>query len=336
VNELVRYGESELVRDAFAASGQTGVELGRVVAVHYGGLLVRVVAGAVLADPTGPLRRRMSKDNYRLVVGDWVVVKPPSGVGRYSIVEQLPRTSVLSRKAAGDAPISQAMCANVDVAIIVLSLHNDFSSRRLERYLAIVQEGGVTPIVVLTKADVADDLAGSMGAALTAIPEHALHVTSTVSQLGFEALDAILVAGKTYVLLGSSGVGKSTLLNRWHGGVASAVGETRARDGKGRHTTTHRELFLLASGAIVIDTPGMREVGLLASENALEESFVDIFALAPLCKFADCMHVTEPQCAVLHAAQCGNLERDRLHAFYKLRDERVAQAAAQTSFRRKR
>jgi ribosome biogenesis GTPase len=252
-------------------------------------------------------------------VGDWVAVAAPG-----TITGLLPRRSAFIRKRAGFGSDEQVLAANVDVALLLAGLDDDFSLRRLERYITTAWDSGAQPVVVLTKTDLCADVVD----AVLAVESVAIGVPvlpiSNVTGEGLEALDVHLGAGKTAVLLGSSGVGKSTLLNRLAGSELMRTAELAA-DGTGRHTTTHRELVRLPSGALVIDTPGLRELQFW--EGDVGAAFEDIEALAAECRFRDCAHAREPDCAVLAAVDDGRLELDRLRSWRKFQRELEAIAA---------
>lgn len=265
----------------------------------------------------GKTRRDAARgDAMRPTVGDYVHVDDADG----KILEVVPRKSKLSRKAAGRDAVEQVVAANVDVAFIVTALApgsgGDLNARRLERYLAVCEEGDVEPVIVLTKADLVTDR-GDARAIVEGVTTARVHITSAVTGEGLDALDAELREGLTIALLGSSGVGKSTLANRWIE-ATQATSEVDV-DGRGRHTTTSRSLFRTKSGALLIDTPGMRELGLW--EGDLASTFADIEAFASQCRFRDCAHDREPGCALREAVDNGSLSRDRVESYRKLRDE---------------
>jgi ribosome biogenesis GTPase / thiamine phosphate phosphatase len=249
------------------------------------------------------------------VTGDWVGVRPvePDLV---LIQEILPRRSKIARRAAGKRADEQVLAANVDLAFIVCGLDGDFNVRRLERYLAICADGGVAPVVILNKADLCADTASFVSAAGAVARDARVLAVSAQTGAGCEHLAALLGDGVTAVLLGSSGAGKSSLLNRLLDAEVHATSPVRESDLRGRHTTTNRELLSLPSGAALIDTPGLREIQLLASEESIDSVFGEIAEFAAHCQFRDCSHINEPGCAVRDA-----VPPDRLESYHKLRRE---------------
>jgi ribosome biogenesis GTPase / thiamine phosphate phosphatase len=253
------------------------------------------------------------------VAGDWVAIDIEGDAARIHGV--LPRHGALTRKAAGTSHGTQVVAANVDLALLVMALNGDVNLRRLERYLALAASGGVQPLIVLTKADLVDDPGAEMDAVHDAAGDVPVLAVSSRTGEGLDRLQRWLLPQQTAVLLGSSGAGKSTLVNALAGGDVMATGAIRESDGRGRHTTSHRELLLLPSGALILDTPGMREVGLADGAEGVREGFADIEALALECQFSDCTHQREPKCAVQAAIARGALERDRLDGWRKLQLE---------------
>lgn len=256
---------------ALLPEGRPELRPARVLAVHYGGSFVHdAINGRVLANPTGTLAGKMRRDQTaKLAVGDWVLVEEASP-GKVSVHEVLARRSRLIRRAAGESDRPQLLCANIDRAFIVTSADGDWNLERIDRYLRVTREGNIDATLVVTKGDLLLGERNIIGEARERFADLAVIVTSAVDGRGLDELDAQLTAKCTYALLGSSGVGKSTLVNRWlsaAGTPLQAVGEVRESDGKGRHTTTHRELFRTQAGALVIDTPGMREVGVVGDEQ---------------------------------------------------------------------
>jgi len=321
--------------DELAENLEPGLVPGRVAAVHRGAFDVWTEAGPVRSRLPG----RLVHDGLDVGAGDWV------GLSDGLVRAVLPRRSAIVRNAAGLTTTAQTLAANVDVAFAVSSLGPDLEPRRLERYLVTLWESGAAPEIVLTKADRLDDpwpLVAEVEAVALGVP---VHVVSAVSGQGCEALRARIEPGTTAVLLGSSGVGKSTLVNRWMWLEASpATGErpryacgvpvgeetmatraTREDDDEGRHTTTHRQLLVLPGGGLVIDTPGLRELQLWDADSAaLDATFADVEELAADCRFGDCTHAHEPECAVLAAVETGDLPRERLHSWRKLQRELLA------------
>lgn len=265
---------------------------------------------------TGVLAGRLRHEAIRRfdlpAVGDYVRVREPQGDGPAIIDAVLPRKTVFRRRAAGDRPDDQVIAANIDVVFVVLGLDHDFNVRRVERYLAAVWDSGATPVVLLNKADLCDDVEKKLEAVHGAAMGVDVLALSALHADGVDALQRYLKEGVTAGFVGSSGVGKSTLLNRLLGHNAQATKDVRAHDSRGRHTTTHRELFALPGGAFVIDTPGMREFQ-LSDDGGVDSVFADIEALAAQCRFGDCAHQDEPGCAVRDG-----VDADRLASYHKL------------------
>ena len=259
-------------------------------------------------------------------VGDWVAVQQHDG-GQAAICAVLPRTSCFARGAAHGLPMGQVVAANVDIIFLMTGLDGDFNPRRIERYLAAAYGTGARPVVLLNKADLCEDAAGRVEKVECLSPGVPVHAVSAADGQGLSALAPYLANGRTAALVGSSGVGKSTLINALLGADALAVGAVRASDSHGRHTTTHRELLRLPCGALVIDTPGMRELRLWGDEEAAESVFADVVELARECRFPDCSHSDEPDCAVQQAISDGVLALERFDSYLKL--ERELRSAAQ-------
>ena len=291
----------------------------RIAAQHRGEFALLAEEGEVRARAAGRLFYAHEVGGQLPAVGDWVAVTPPA-----TIASILPRRSAFIRKNAGHDSTEQVLAANVDAAFLLAGLDDDFSLRRLERYITIAWESGAQPIVVLTKADLSPDVPASVLAVESVAIGVPVHPVSNVTGEGLEALDQYLVPGRTVVLLGSSGVGKSTLLNRLAGAEVMLTREVAA-DGTGRHTTTHRELVQLAGGGMIIDTPGLRELQFW--EGDLSAAFEDLETLALECKFRNCAHISEPGCAIQAAVDDGTLELDRLRSWRKLQRELEAIAA---------
>jgi ribosome biogenesis GTPase len=313
------FGWSEALQNEFAPYAAQGFAPARVVAHHRGLWRVVTAEGEVAGRLSGRFALDAAPGDYP-VVGDWLAVSAAGDTPDVVIHALLPRKSVFSRRAAGGEGV-QIVAANVDVAFLVAALNDDRNPRRLERYLVAARESGAAPVIVLTKADLSaapEEDARRIAEIAGGAPVVTL---SAIKGDGLAALDAWLAPGKTAALLGSSGAGKSTLLNALAGNVLMDTGAIRESDARGRHTTTHRELFRLPSGALLIDTPGMRELGLLAVEEGLDASFADVTVLFPDCRFGDCTHVNEPGCAVLAALADHSLSDERWRAYLKLQRE---------------
>jgi ribosome biogenesis GTPase len=289
---------------------EPGLEPGRVIAAHRAAFDVQTATEAVRTRLPG----RLVHESTDVAVGDWV------GLGEGLIRAVLPRRSAIVRSAAGRTSRAQTLAANVDVAFVVTSLGPELEPRRIERYLVTIWESGAVPEIVLTKADRLEDpwpLVAEVEAVALGVP---VHVVSALTGQGCDSLRARFGPGTTAVLLGSSGVGKSTLVNRFAGRELMAVTETRADDDEGRHTTSHRELIELPGGGMVIDTPGIRELQLWDGEG-IDEAFSEIDELAGACRFNDCTHASEPGCAVAAALASGELPRERYESWRKLQRE---------------
>lgn len=304
--------------DGFAAAFESfeGDDLvpARVSAQHRGGYDVLTEGGERRVRLTGRLRHEAASAAELPAVGDWVALRDET------IHAVLPRRSAFSRKAAWAPTEEQVLAANLDAIFIVSALDGDLNLRRLERYLTLAWESGATPVIVLTKADLCDDV----GAALLEVEQVALgaaaHAVSNVTGVGLEELAPYLGPARTVALLGSSGVGKSTLANRLAGKALQVTHEI-AEDGRGRHTTSSRQLIRLPGGALLVDTPGLREVQLWDADEGITEAFADVDELAAECRFNDCSHTSEPGCAVQAAIADGRLPRERLESYEQLHRE---------------
>lgn len=335
--ELLGYAPS--YDDALAALGEQDVYPARVTAVHKGGLEVASPRGHEKARLMGALKqafRRAPTD--RPAVGDWVAVRPQAG--RPGIVAVLPRKSAFVRQKAGRRTVPQVIVANVDTVFAVLGLDGDFNPRRIERYLATIWESGAAPVVLLNKVDLVEDPAPYLAALAEVAPEVPVIVTAakakarpaTAAEASLAAIRPYLAPGRAIALVGSSGVGKSTLANALVGAERQATKDL-GKDKRGQHTTTHRELLPIPGpdgapfgGGMLVDNPGMRELHLWDVDEGLSELFTDVEGLAEACRFRDCQHVAEPGCAVQAAIEEGRLTEARLRSFRKLRAEQAAQA----------
>ncbi|KFM98762.1 ribosome small subunit-dependent GTPase A [Bacillus clarus] len=296
-------------------------EVGRILLEHKH--IYRIICndGEYLAELSGKFRHEaLTKSDYP-TVGDWVYIKKLEGERKAIIHRVFPRKSSFSRQEAGNRTVEQIIAANVDYLFLVNALNHDFNVRRIERYLLLAYESGAMPVVVLTKSNLCEEVEQKIietEAVAIGVP---IFAVDSLDYLGIESLQQFVAQGKTIALVGSSGAGKSTLLNALVGNEVAKTGDIREEDSKGRHTTTHRELFQLPNGGLVIDTPGMRELQLWEGNDAIQATFSDIEEFAEACRFRDCKHEGEPGCAVQTAIENGILAGDRLRNYKKLEKE---------------
>jgi ribosome biogenesis GTPase len=295
----------------------------RILSVHREAYTLATAAGERTGELSGRLRHGVESEADLPAVGDWVSVRLPPGDGIALILDVLPRRTRLARKVPGAETAEQVVAANVDLVIVVAGLDHDYNPRRLERALVLARDGGAEAAIVLNKADLlsAADLGTRVAETRAVAPGVEVVALSAATGEGLGALEACLRPGGTAALIGSSGVGKSTLVNRLLGEERQSTGPVREHDARGRHTTTRRELLRLPGGALLIDTPGLRELQLWAAPDALEGAFAEVDALAESCRFTDCRHVGEPGCAVAAAAAAGVLDEARLASYHKLQKE---------------
>lgn len=305
-------------RDAEFAPFAGSCVAGRVARPDRGSYLVLTADGAVRAEVSGALRHAALDPSALPTVGDWVAVRPADGL--HVVEAVLARRSAFVRHGSANAATAQVLAANVDVVFVTVSLATAPNLRRLERFLALAWESGGRPVVLLTKADLCPGLDSVVAEVAAAAPGVAVHAVSSLTGDGLDDVRTYLAPGRTVVLLGVSGVGKSTLANRLLGAGHLLTTDIRD-DGKGRHTTTHRELLPLPGGAVLIDTPGLRGLQLWDAEEGLERAFAEVEALFGGCRFGDCAHETEPGCAVLAALDDGTLDPRRWESYRKLQRE---------------
>lgn len=314
------YGWSDGLQADFEPFATDGLVPGRIVVQQRGGYRVITPEGEIEARASGALMRA-STESERPAAGDWVALEARPGETTALVHAVLPRRTAFIRKASGPRGGAQVVAANADVAFLVASLNADLNLRRLERYLATTYESGAEPVVVLTKADLLANPEAAIAQTQAIARDAPVLAISSKTGMGLDALARYLPPGRTAVLLGSSGAGKSTLLNALAGEEKMSTGAIREADERGRHTTTHRELVRLPSGGLILDTPGMRELGLWDAEAGVSATFDDVEALTGQCRFSDCRHRGEPGCAVRAALDAGLLAPERLAAYEKLQAE---------------
>ena len=317
--DLTTIGATDAILEAFEAYEARGLWLGRVSVVHSDRYRLYTARGEMAAEAIGALLYRTERSDWP-AVGDWVAAQPV-GPNEAMIHAVLPRRTVFSRRAAGDREQQQVIAANIDLALIVCGLDQEFNVRRIERYLTLAHASGVDAAIVLNKSDVCVDLGARRDEAARVAGSAPVVAISARAAQGIDPVLRLLRPGLTIALLGSSGVGKSTLVNQLLGVERQLVHEVRESDSRGRHTTTYRELLPLPQGGALIDTPGMRELQLWAGQDGLDSAFAEIATLAAQCRFRDCSHVVEAGCAVRSAMEAGELVASRWESYRKLRAE---------------
>jgi len=317
---LCQLGWDDYFDSQLAAMNPAQSRIARVISVQRGGFLVTDGQSEQLCSPAGRLRRSQNRDFP--ITGDWVLIDDTVITGVIARKNILSRGEAGSRGGrAGGAQREQPIAANLDTVFIVCGLDRDFNIRRLERYLALVHNCGISPVMVLTKADlhaVPESFQLEVEAFAFGVP---VVLTSMTDGRGKSELEAHLGNGQTVAMIGSSGAGKSTLANMLHGSDIQATGKVSASVGKGRHTTTVRELIRMPQGGMLMDNPGIREISFSEEGDGMDAAFADILELAQGCRFADCSHGHEPGCAVRHAVQSGELSRERLESYHKMQSE---------------
>ncbi len=318
---LEQLGFDSAWREAFAPHAAAGLSPARVVLQLRDRCVVDDGAAERGAVVSGRFRHDAAGPADFPAIGDWVAIESAGGDGDVVIQAVLPRRGAFVRKVAGKETEAQVVAANVDTVFLVTGMDGDFNLRRIERYLTAAAESGASPVVVLNKVDLRDDMANVADEVRSISEDVPIAAVSARHGSNLAALEPYLLPGTTIALLGSSGAGKSTLINRLLGEERLATAPVREDDSRGRHTTTHRELVALPGGALLVDTPGMRELQLWAGDEAVAETFGDIARLAAGCRFPDCSHEVEPGCAVREAVAAGALDAGRLESYLKQRRE---------------
>lgn len=338
--DLKEWGLSQSIINEFEEK-YNGYYLGRVLEEHRNLYKIITESGKIVGQISGKMKYEAIDRLDYPAVGDWVALdRLGDKEGNAIINGVLTRKSKFSRKIAGKTSEEQIIAANIDVLFICMALNYDFNLQRLERYTSLAWNSGATPVVILTKADLCDDVDEKIEDVMGAAPGVEIHAVSAINDLGLEQVETYVEFGKTVSFVGSSGVGKSTLINHILGFESQETGGIREDDDKGRHTTTYRELVLAPNGGILIDTPGMREIHLLDDTDGIESSFSDIEELARKCKFSDCEHENEPGCAVREALESGELSERRFGNYLKLKREvefmeRKINKSAQASYKKR-
>ena len=327
--DLTALGWNPRLEALFAAHAAAGLFPARVSLEHTHIYRLLAADGEVLARVAGRLRHRAEARADYPAVGDWVAIEPDPHDGDARIHAILPRTSRFSRRAAGDVTEEQVVAANIDTVFLVGGLDGDFNPRRIERYLLVARESGAAPVIVLNKADLSDNPQARVEDVNALAQGTPVHAVSCRNPATLDILRQYLGHGQTGALLGSSGVGKSSIVNRLIGRDLLRTQDVRESDSRGRHTSATRQLVQLPGGGVLIDTPGMRELQLWDTGGALADTFGDIEELAMGCRFRDCRHRAEPGCAVLEAVSSGALSENRLASFQKLADEQLYQSRQQ-------
>jgi ribosome biogenesis GTPase len=328
--QLIELGWDSFFDNAFEEYKNRDLVPARIARVNRTDYLAYGEKGGIRCEISGRYRYEAGSNGHFPTVGDWVAMALCSNESKAVINALLPRRSAFVRRTAGLKTEEQVIAANIDTVFIVCGLDGNYNLRRIERYLSLTWESGATPVVLLNKADLCaqiEECRNEVAEIAIGVP---VHLISASQKLGLEVMAEYIRPGRTAAFLGSSGVGKSTIINSLAGSELLKVNEVSEMGSRGRHTTTHRELVLLPGGGMVIDTPGMREIQVWGDEEGLQQAFDDIEELATKCQFRDCRHLHEPGCAVQAAIGDGSLDSERLRSFLKLQKEFRYLAARQT------
>ena len=321
---LNNYGWNETLQEEFDRISESGLTPARVSIRNKNNYLLHTTEGEVTGELSGKMLYEIEdgiiEDGFPCV-GDWVAVRLFPDEDKAIIQKLLTRKSKFSRKEAGVKTVEQVIAANIDTVFLIMSLNKDFNLRRLERYMVLASESNVNAVVVLSKADLCEDIEQMKNDVRTVSKEIPVHVVSSLTGEGLDELKQYFEGDKTISVMGSSGVGKSTLINALLGEEKMKVNNITEYKDKGTHTTTHRELVLLPKGGMIIDTPGMREIQLWEGERGVEQAFDEIEELIHKCKFSDCTHTNEPGCAIQEALESGEIDEDRYKSYLKLKRE---------------
>jgi len=318
--ELNRFGWDSFFENNNIESPVPPLAFARVAEQHKNKYLLFSEQGEISGELSGKILHHVALDSLP-TVGDWVAILPVPNESKGIIQYLLPRKNAIERKSAGLLTTHQALAANIDTLLIVCGLDFDFNLRRIERYLTMAYNCGVSPVIALNKSDLCDDPQSRLLEVEAIAPAIPVALLSAMNNIGLENIRPFLSYAKTVALVGSSGVGKSSIINTLYGRPILEIGEVRADDSRGRHTTTYRQMILLPDGAILIDTPGLRELQLWGDDDGLKSTFDDIDRFARQCRFSDCRHDSEPDCAVKSALENGELEPGRYESYLKLQRE---------------